>query len=57
MNEYWLISSVQQRASLRVQSSEQFSLCTFFSPIYTFSWRETQLFTGQVKVKVGKSTL
>ena len=31
--------------------------CTFISPIYTFPWRETQLFTRQIKVKIGKSTL
>ena len=30
---------------------------TFVSPIYTFSWRETYLFTRQIKEKVGKSTL
>ena len=31
--------------------------CTFISPIYTFPWRETQLFTRQIKVQIGKSTL
>ena len=31
--------------------------CTFISPIYTFPWRETQLFTRQFKVEIGKSTL
>ena len=29
----------------------------FISPIYTFLWRETQLFTRQIKVQLGKSTL
>ena len=29
----------------------------FISPIYTFPWRETQLFTRQIKVQLGKSTL
>ena len=31
--------------------------CTFSSPIYTFLWRETQFFTRQIKVQIGKSTL
>ena len=31
--------------------------CTFISPIYTFPWRETELFTRQIKVQIGKSTL
>ena len=31
--------------------------CTFISPIYTFPWRETYLFTRQIKVQIGKSTL
>ena len=31
--------------------------CTFISPIYTFPWRETYLFTRQIKVQMGKSTL
>ena len=31
--------------------------CTFISPIYTFPWRETKLFTRQIKVQMGKSTL
>ena len=31
--------------------------CTFFSPIHTFPWRETYLFTRQIKVQIGKSTL
>ena len=31
--------------------------CTFFSPIYTFRWRETYLFTRQIKVQLGKSSL
>ena len=31
--------------------------CTFISPIYTFPWRETSLFTRQIKVQIGKSTL
>ena len=30
---------------------------TFISPIYTFPWRETQLFTRQIKVQIWKSTL
>ena len=30
---------------------------TFISPNYTFPWRETQLFTRQIKVEIGKSTL
>ena len=30
---------------------------TFISPIYTFPWRETYLFTRQIKVQIGKSTL
>ena len=30
---------------------------TIFSPIYTLPWRETQLFTRQIKVQIGKSTL
>ena len=29
----------------------------FSSPIYTFPWRETELFTRQIKVQIGKSTL
>ena len=29
----------------------------FISPIYTFPWRETWLFTGQFDVQIGKSTL
>ena len=31
--------------------------CTFISPIYAFPWRQTQLFTRQIKVQKGKSTL
>ena len=31
--------------------------CTFSSPIYTFPWQETYLFTRQIKVQIGKSTL
>ena len=31
--------------------------CTFIFPIYTFPWRETKLFTRQIKVQIGKSTL
>ena len=30
---------------------------TLISPIYTFPWRETYLFTRQIKVQIGKSTL
>ena len=30
---------------------------TFVSPIYTFPWRETKLFTRQFKVQTGKSIL
>ena len=30
---------------------------TFFSPIYTFSWRKTYLFRRQIKVQLGKRTL
>ena len=30
---------------------------TFISSIYTFPWRETYLFTRQIKVQIGKSTL
>ena len=30
--------------------------CTFISPIYTLPWRETKLFTRQIKVQIGKST-
>ena len=30
---------------------------TFISPIYTFPWRETYLFTRQIKVQLEKSTL
>ena len=30
---------------------------TFIFPIYTFPWRETKLFTRQIKVQIGKSTL
>ena len=30
---------------------------TFVSPIYTFPWRETYLFTRQIQVQIGKSTL
>ena len=30
---------------------------TFISPIYNFPWRETYLFTRQMKVQIGKSTL
>ena len=30
---------------------------TFFCPIYTFPWRETKLFTRQIKVQMGKSNL
>ena len=33
------------------------NICTFISPIYTFPWRETYLFTRQIKVQIGKSTL
>ena len=29
----------------------------FISPIYTFHWRKTQLFTRQIKVQIGKSFL
>ena len=32
-------------------------ICAFISPIYTFPWRETQLFTRQIKVRIGKSIL
>ena len=31
--------------------------CTSISPTYTFPWRETYLFTRQIKVQIGKSTL
>ena len=31
--------------------------CTFISPINTFPWRETWIFTRQIKVQIGKSTL
>ena len=31
--------------------------CTFISPIHNFLWRETKLFTRQIKVQIGKSTL
>ena len=31
--------------------------CTFISPLYTFPWRGTKLFTRQIKVQLGKSTL
>ena len=31
--------------------------CTFLSPIFTLPWRETLLFTRQIKVQIGKSTL
>ena len=30
---------------------------TLISPIYTFPWRDTKLFTRQIKVQIGKSTL
>ena len=30
---------------------------TFLSPIYTFLWRDTNLFTRQMKVQIGKRTL
>ena len=30
---------------------------TFFSPLYTFPWRETQLFKRQINVQTKKSTL
>ena len=33
------------------------NICTFVSPIYTFPWRKTKLFTRQIKVQIGKSTL
>ena len=29
---------------------------TFISPIYTFPWQKTYLFTRQIKVQIGKST-
>ena len=32
-------------------------ICTFVSPIYTFPWRETKLFTRQIKVQTAKSSL
>ena len=31
--------------------------CTFIAPIYSFPWRETYLFTRQIKVQIGKSTI
>ena len=41
--------------------SDGYNLCnnisTSVSPIYTFAWRETKLFTRQIKVQIGKSTL
>ena len=31
--------------------------CTFVSIIYTIPWRETELFTRQIKIQIAKSTL
>ena len=35
----------------------KFTICSFNSPIYTFSWRETQMRTRQINVQIGRSTL
>ena len=44
-----------------VQNQKRYKLyiksCTFLSPIYTFRWRKTQMFTRQFNVQKGKSTL
>ena len=55
---------IQGRESTVLESYRQYSTkikkrvsCTFISPIYNFSWRETKMFTRQVKAQIGKSTL
>ena len=47
----WIFSTILEGDNLYVSNS------TFISPIYTFPWRETLMFTRQFKVQIRKSNL
>ena len=51
------VQSVKKGHQKGCSRADTINNCTFVSPIYTFPWRETELFTRQIKLQIGKSNL